>query len=150
MANSYAIKREEIFLGKKLRHGEPEGKQFVRLSSNKNARWERPVHETWQVHETIDVLSTPLEHHSATSVSSFIRKLDYYSTINAQYLNSRKTPVSWWDILAYPAGKFIANYIVKRGFLDGTHGFLHAAFMSFHSFLTRGKLYLLRNKKTAG
>jgi len=147
MAISYAIKREEIFLGKRLHHGEPAGKQFVRLSSDKNAKWVRPVHETWQVNEPVEVLSTPLEHYSAKSVSSFIRKIDYYSTINAGYLESRNAPVSWWHILAYPAGKFISNYIVKRGFLDGTHGFLHAAFMSFHSFLTRGKLWILYSKK---
>ncbi|MGB9598646.1 MAG: hypothetical protein ACPLZH_02265, partial [Minisyncoccales bacterium] len=35
------------------------------------------------------------------------------------------------------------------GFLDGVQGFVFAVLMSFHSFLVRGKLYLMlkRNKK---
>ena len=52
------------------------------------------------------------------------------------------------SILLFPAGKFIQNYFFKRGFLDGTAGFIHAALMSLHSFLVRGKLWTKYHKET--
>ena len=39
------------------------------------------------------------------------------------------------------------NYFIKFGFLDGLQGLVFAIMMSFHSFLVRGKLWLLINKK---
>jgi hypothetical protein len=91
-------------------------------------------------------LKNPLIHQSATSVGNFADKLNFYTTANAQYLFDTKTPVSWWHIIEYPVGKFVNNYIVKQGFRDGIEGFLHAVLMSFHSFLTRSKLWLLSHK----
>ena len=54
---------------------------------------------------------------------------------------------SWWKVIAYPKGKFIRNYLIKQGFRDGMPGLLLAIMMSFHSFLTRAKLYLLQMDK---
>jgi hypothetical protein len=50
-------------------------------------------------------------------------------------------------IIFYPFGKFILNYFLKLGFLDGAPGFVYAFMMSFHSFLVRGKLYTLNHAK---
>ena len=40
-------------------------------------------------------------------------------------------------------GKFVFNYFLTLGFLDGVQGLNMAVLMSFHSFLVRGKQYLL-------
>lgn len=141
---SYAVKRTEIFLGKELRYGEPAGKTFVRLSNNKSAMWKRPVHEVWDTGTHPRVLNNPLIHYSGTSIDQFVKKLNYYTEMNAHYLHTQKVRTSFIEILLYPAGKFLYNYIVKQGFRDGTHGFIHAMCMSMHSFMTRAKLYTLQ------
>lgn len=146
MTTGYRLKRQDIFLGKELKYGESGENTFVRLAEKDAGRWERPVHETWNVPGEVKQLTTPLIHESAQSVSQFVDKLNYYTTLNAQHLFEQKAQVNGWNIVAYPIGKFFQSYIVKRGFLDGTHGFVHAMFMSFHSFLTRGKLWLLYHK----
>ncbi|MFN4212849.1 MAG: hypothetical protein ACK4FL_02720, partial [Microgenomates group bacterium] len=46
-----------------------------------------------------------------------------------------------FEIIFYPLGKFILNYFIYLGFLDGPAGFAYAFLMSFHSFLVRAKLY---------
>ncbi|PIZ99552.1 MAG: glycosyltransferase family 2 protein, partial [Candidatus Levybacteria bacterium CG_4_10_14_0_2_um_filter_35_8] len=49
-------------------------------------------------------------------------------------------------IIAYPSAKFLFNYFLKKGILDGIPGLISAITMSFHSFLVRGKLWSLQNK----
>lgn len=144
MVDSFRLKRDDIFLGKKLRFGESGSNSFTRIGQKENS-WSRPVHEVWNGESEV-VLSTPLTHHAADTVGAFVDKLNFYTTTNAQHLFESKTKVVWWHIIAYPIGKFFQNYIVKQGYRDGLHGFLHAIFMSFHSFLTRSKLWLLWHK----
>lgn len=144
MIDSFRLKREDIFLGKKLRFGESGSNSFVRIGQ-KNNSWTRPVHEVWDGKHEFELM-TPLTHHTADTVAGFVDKLNFYTTINAQHLFEQKTPAHGWHIVAYPVGKFVQNYIIKQGFRDGIHGFLHAVFMSFHSFLTRSKLWLLSHR----
>src|SRR3989344_616338 len=140
MTDSFRLKRSDIFLGGTLKFGESGDSSFVRIGQ-KNNSWSRPVHEVWDAQNERE-LTVPLTHHTAKTVAGFVDKLNFYATINAQHLFEQKTPIKGWHIVAYPAGKFLQNYIVKQGYRDGVHGFLHAVFMSFHSFLTRSKLWL--------
>jgi hypothetical protein len=144
MPDSYRLKRDDTFLGKKLKFGETAHTTFVRLAK-RGQQWSRPVHEVWDAHEPID-LTHPLSHESADTVHHFVAKLNNYTTRNAEHLHEEKISVTTWHLIAYPTGKFFHNYIVKQGFRDGTHGFVHAMMMSFHSFLTRAKLWLLINQ----
>ena len=147
MADAYYLKRRDLFLGKELKHGESGSSKFIRLAKRNAGTWKRPVHEVWDVTGEIGELKTPIDHDSARSLTEFVSKLNAYTTRNVEYLRKQGVKSSAWDILAFPTGKFLQNYLLKRGFLDGSHGFVHAVLMSFHSFLTRGKLYLLWNKK---
>jgi len=61
--------------------------------------------------------------------------------------NNRKA--NFFAIIFYPMGKFLSNYFIKQGFRDGGEGFVHATLMSFHSFLVRGKLFLIWQRKQA-
>ena len=143
MSVSYKVNRTDIFLGKELKYGEPASNSFVRLAKKDAGHWIRPVHEVWDVKDETKTLTHPLTHYSGTSVTQFVSKLDSYTDRNAAYLFEQQVRVPTWHIVAYPLGKFVQNYIFKQGFRDGTHGFLHAMFMSMHSFLTRGKLWFL-------
>ena len=115
----------------------------MRLAKKNAGVWQRPVHETWNITGRIGELSQPLLHYPHPDVAQFITDINWYSTLNAHYLYSQKVHVSWWHILAYPKAKFFVDYIWYRGFLDGTAGVVVALMMSFHSFLTRAKLWLL-------
>lgn len=147
MVQGYYLRRTDVFLGKELHHGESGTNTFLRLAKKKAGMWKRPIHEVWDVKGPTEQLHTPIHHIAAQSLTEFVSKLNAYTTQNAVHLKKQGIKSSFWAVLAYPAGKFLQNYIVKRGFLDGTHGFVHAMFMSFHSFLTRAKLYLLWHKK---
>lgn len=142
----YYLRRDDIFLGKKLRYGETQHVKFLRLAQKNAGVWIRPVHEVWDVHGPTQTLTTPLIHYAHTNVAQFITAINRYTTMSARYLYDHGVHSGLWAIIAYPVGKFFQNYLWRRGFLDGTAGFVMAMMMSFHSFLVRAKLYLLWTK----
>jgi len=79
-------------------------------------------------------------------VSGFLEKINQYSTLRAKELYCAGKKTNFFEIIVYPTGKFLKNFLWNLGFLDGLPGFLHAVFMSFHSFLVRGKLWLMTHK----
>lgn len=145
--NGYYIKRQDFLFGKWLRYGETAGTKLLRLAKKDAGTWVRPVHEVWNIKGPTGVLKHPLLHFPHPNVAQFLSKINHYSTLNAQYFYKTNAPSHAWQILVYPKAKFFLNYIIRLGFLDGTQGFIFAILMSFHSFLTRGKLWLLHHKQ---
>jgi len=139
----YFIKRNDIFFGRKLRFGETNNVLLLRLARKHAGIWKRPVHEYWDVQGATGKLRNPLIHTSHTDVAQFIKKINNYTTINAEYLFINNVRANALMIIFYPLAKFLWNYIFLLGFLDGTPGAVMAIMMSFHSFLTRAKLYML-------
>jgi len=138
----FFIKRTDYMWGRELSHGETSDVRLLRLAKKGSGEWSRPVHEVWNVEGEKGNLDHPLLHFPHPTVSEFIRDVNRYSTVNANMLASKHTPVYGWHILAYPVAKFIRNYFFLSGFKDGIPGFCMAMIMSFHSFLTRAKLYM--------
>jgi len=145
--NGFIIKREDTVLGRKLVHGETSRVQLIRLGRKNTGTWRRPVHEVWDIRGNVKKLHNPIIHYPHSNVAQFISKIDYYSTVNAKYLFNNKVYSGFVSIFIYPIAKFIYNYIVLLGCLDGIEGMIVATMMSFHSFLTRAKLYQLWKSK---
>jgi glycosyltransferase involved in cell wall biosynthesis len=143
----YFLKRIDTMWGRELRYGETSDVRLLRLARKGSGVWERSVHEVWNIHGTTATLNAPLKHFPHPTTAEFLHEVNWYSTINAQLLFDSGVQVPGWHIVAYPVAKFIRNYIVHRGFSDGMPGLFIAVIMSFHSFLTRGKLYMLYHKK---
>ncbi len=142
----FRIKRDDYVFGKWLKHGETRDLRLLRLVKKGRGKWVRPVHEVWQVKGKMKELKNPLLHYPHPTVKEFLENINFYTDLNAQTFYRQGVKTGFVQILAYPAGKFIVNYFFKLGFLDGVPGLLMATFMSFHSFLTRAKLWLLWQK----
>lgn len=143
----YYLRRLDTFMGRQLRHGETGRAKFIRLARRDFGQWVRPVHETWVGQGRVGELHNPLLHHPHPNISSFLTKINTYSTLEAEYRFRQGLKSSLFKIALYPLAKFKWNYFVKLGFLDGTPGAIMAIMMSFHSYLTWTKLYLLWHKK---
>lgn len=144
--SAYYLKRRDTFLGRDLKHGETGHARFLRLAKKDFGTWQRPVHERWVGQGRVGQLSSPLLHHPHATVSSFLAKINLYSTLEAEYRFKQSIKSSLFKIALYPLAKFKWNYFVKLGFLDGTPGAIMAIMMSFHSYLTWTKLFLLWQK----
>lgn len=141
--NGFFLKREDVMWGMALGHGETERVRLLRLAKKGKGEWERPVHEVWNISGFVGTLIHPLLHTPHSDVAHFLHDINIYSTINAKYFFQAGVRGSWWQVVAYPTAKFIQNYILRKGFLDGMPGITVALMMSFHSFLTRAKLWQL-------
>ena len=105
------------------------------------------VHETWQLEGKIGELEGGIAHYPHQSIDEFLKEVNFYTTLRAEELFDQKVRVVFWHIAAYPIAKLFKNFVLKLGFLDGIEGIIFATMMSFHSFLVRGKLWLLWQKK---
>lgn len=146
--DGYLIKREDIFLGKKMKGGDVGNVWLLRLGKKSKGKWVGAVHEDWKIVGNISRFSNPIQHKSHKNLRDFIKKINFYSTLRAKELKKSGIDCSFVDIILYPKIKFTNLYFIKMGFRDGLHGFVHAVFMSMYSFLVRGKLYqMYRNDK---
>ncbi len=146
--DGYMIRRTDYMWGRTLEYGETAHVSLLRLAKKGSGGWERTVHEVWNCTGRIGTLLTPLLHFPHPTIAEFIRDVNKYSTSNAALLAGAKTPAPAWHIVAYPAAKFIRNYLWLQGYKDGVPGFCMAMIMSFHSFLTRAKLYMHYHART--
>lgn len=137
----FYLKRRDFIFGRWLKFGETARVRLLRLARRKAGRWEGAVHEVLKIKGKTKELKNPLLHYPHPTTSQFLEKIDQYSTIRARELYGRRKKTNFFEIITYPVGKFLKNYFWNLGFLDGLPGFLHAVFMSFHSFLVRGKLW---------
>jgi len=135
------IQRKDFFLGKMLRYGETGTIRFLRLAKRNSGLWERSVHEIWNVKGTVIQTKSWMNHYPHKTIREFLDDINTYSTLQADIFLSEGKTVSLWHMIAYPVGKFLMNFYWKLGFLDGHQGMIMALCMSYHSFLTRAKLW---------
>jgi len=140
----FFLKRDDVLWGRVLTHGETANVRLLRLAKKDSGIWKRSVHEVWDVPGVVGTLSCALKHTPHPTVANFLSDVNEYSTLNAKYFFEHKTRTNVFEIIGYPTAKFVQNYIWRKGFLDGMPGMIVALMMSFHSFLTRGKLWQLQ------
>lgn len=145
--DGFYIRRADFMWGKRLKYGETGNAWRLRLAKKTAGKWEWEVHEVWKVKGLIGKLVNPIFHYPhGGKLEEFIREVNFYTDIKASELFDKKVKVIFWIILLYPLGKFLNIYFLKRGFMDGIRGLILAIMMSFHSFLVRGKLWLMCEK----
>lgn len=145
--DGYLIERKDIWMGKRLVGGESGSALILRLGKKSVGKWDRRVHETWLINGKIGKLKHPIYHLPHLTIFSFVKKIGEYSSLHASENKSEGKSPSLSKIVIYPIGKFMKNYIVKKGYKDGVNGFVSAMLMSFHSFLAWSQLWISKNKK---
>jgi len=143
----YFMKRIDTMWGRELKHGETRDVRLLRLARRGAGKWNREVHEVWEVTGQTKTCTHPLLHSPHPDVQTFMSQINRYTTINASVFYKKGVRAKTITIVLYPVAKFFQNYIIKLGLLDGTVGFVHAMMMAFHSFLTRAKLWQLDHHK---
>lgn len=145
--NGFYIKRIDYFLGNKINFGEVWGKKYIRLAKKTKGHWKRRVHEYWYIEGKIGVLKHPIIHKTNNTLGEFLKKINFYSDLHAIENKFVGKKSNLFKIIFYPIIKFKLNFFFKLGFLDGIYGFIHAIFMSLHSFLSWSKLWIIQKKE---
>ncbi len=95
----------------------------------------------------VGFLKGDLLHYSYDSIASHVIQTDKFTTIAARaaFLEGKKS--SLFKIATRPFLKFIRDYFIKRGFLDGRYGFIICCINSLYALLKYSKLYDLEKGK---
>jgi glycosyltransferase involved in cell wall biosynthesis len=145
----FYIKRKDFIYGKEIKHGEMGKMKLLRLARNGAGKWKRNVHEYWDVAGRTKTLNSPLYHYPHANLREFISSINWFSTLHAKENKKEGKKSNLVRIIFWPIGHFVVNWILRRGFMDGTHGFVIAFIMSFHSFLAWSKLWMYQKSYKA-
>lgn len=135
------VQRQDVFYGRKLKWGETGRHWLLRLAARSTIHFERPVHEVAVVDGVKSMAPIVLLHYAHPTISDFWQAISRYSLMEAQYRANQNQRFSIWQLIFYPPAKFILNYFLKLGFLDGWQGLVYAIMMSIHSLMVRVFLY---------
>jgi len=100
-------------------------------------------------------LDGPLLHYSNPSISSFLKKMDLYTTQDAillskgkkaGLLNKKIRKVGVYSLFVEPMLLFFYYYVYGLGFMDGFRGIILASLFSYYLFIERIKLWEIINK----
>lgn len=125
--NAFRLPRRNHFFGTWLRHGGQYPDAQLRLFRRGRARFPcRHVHEKLEVDGAVGSLREGMEHYTNPTPVEAFRKLDFYSTFNAELWareGRRATAGMAIRYLAYmPTSRFLRRYLLKGGFRDGWAG----------------------------
>mgnify|MGYP000205161446 CR=1 FL=1 len=83
-------------------------------------------------------------HYSYYSREEHIAQIHKFSSIGAKALHQQGVRSSWLKLLIKPMARFIKNFIVFRGFLDGRDGFTISRLSAYANYLKYSKLLKLQ------
>jgi glycosyltransferase involved in cell wall biosynthesis len=125
--DAYFLKRSTNFCGTFIRHGSWYPDKQCRLWDKTKGDWQGTIHEKWRLFEPYKkygTLSGNLLHYSFNSISDYLEMTDRYTTLSAEEALQKGKNVSLLKLIWGPKFKFIQDYIIRLGFLDGYAGYV--------------------------
>jgi (heptosyl)LPS beta-1,4-glucosyltransferase len=142
----YRVPRVSFYLGRWMRSTDMYPDHQLRLYDRRHARWDGlHVHESVKVDDgSIGYLKSELQHHPYKDLSEHLIRMDLYTTLAARQMFERGRRATRRQLLFHPVAAFVRNYIVKRGFRDGTAGLIVSLVNSYYVMLKFAKLWELQ------
>jgi glycosyltransferase involved in cell wall biosynthesis len=147
---AYEFSRMTNFCGKWIKHGGWYPDTKIRIWEKGKGKWiGEGVHETLQLDENTKVikLNGDLLHYSIDSISQHIDQIQKFTTLAARELHQKGKTTSVVTILFNSWFKFVRDYFIRLGFLDGFYGFVIAFNSAYATYLKYLKLYDLNKSK---
>ena len=100
--SGYYIGRRDFMWGRELTAGEAGSIKLLRLGKKGIGKWERQVHEYWDIRDKVGKLSHSLLHYPHPTLSSFIGSVNKMSSLHAKANNKEGKRSSLLIILFWP------------------------------------------------
>ena len=143
-----AIPRKNYFMGKMMHSCYPD--YILRFLKREKCNWPPVIHASPEVEGRIIRIPSArrdlaFEHLANDSVADIIRKNNTYSDYEVP--RRRKKNYGKMALFYRPLYRFVKSYLLKRGFLDGCPGLIHAVLDAGYQFEIVAKLMEERQKK---
>lgn len=144
-AAGYRLRRVTWHLGRWIRSTDWYPDYQLRLYDRRTGRWneERLVHESVQVQGPVVTLRRELQHYPYRDLSHHFSTMERYTTLAARQMLHEGRRARLVDLMVHPPAAFLRNYVLRRGFLDGTAGLIVSAMNAFYVFLKFARLWEL-------
>lgn len=147
----YSIGRRNFMLEREVRYSGLQRDRVTRLFHRKHARYpNRRVHADLLVDGPAGMLHHKMDHFYIRSFDHMIAKMTRYANWGAAQMFIDGKHTSAFGIIAHPIGKFVRDYIVNLGFLDGTRGLISVGMHVYYTFWKYAKLWELTELKRLG
>ena len=144
----YEIPRSSYYCGRFMRHSGWSPDYVRRLFRRGTARFSpAPVHESLQTDRSVGRMTASLEHWSFRTMEDVLDKVNRYSSLSAPVVLERGDRPTLFTAICHGAAAFFRTYFLRRGFLDGSHGFMLAVSNAEGSYYRYVKAMLIRQPK---
>jgi glycosyltransferase involved in cell wall biosynthesis len=146
-ARGYRVPRVTFHLGRWLRTTDFYPDFQTRLYDRRAAQWRgRYVHESVSVNGSVGQLRNELEHYSYRDLRDHLERVNQYSTLAARQMHEAGRRAGPFELILHPPAAFLRNYVLRRGFMDGTAGLTVSAMNAYSVFLKFAKLWELQTQ----
>jgi glycosyltransferase involved in cell wall biosynthesis len=158
-SDGFRMNRLSSYCGKWIRHSGWYPDPKLRLYDSTRGSWQgiEPHDELRMVPgASVGFLQGDILHYTYYTAEEHLRQTDKFSTIAARALITQGRPVHFYMIIINPLAKFIRNYLLRLGFLDGYVGFhicmiaCKYTYMKYRKALHFKKLQNVMGQKNAG
>ena len=147
--HGYRMPRVTFHLGRWVRTTDFYPDFQTRLYDRHAARWRgQYVHESVDVDGTVGRLRNELEHYSFRDLDDHLARLNHYTALAARQMHEAGRRAGPLDLLVHPPAAFVRNYVLRRGFLDGTAGLTLSLVNAASVFLKLAKLWELERARS--
>ncbi len=151
--SAFEFRKKNYFLGHFMRYG---GWYHYSLHFFRRTQgvYEGVIHETLKVKGSIGKIEAAVLHYPFRSIQQFVERHNGYSKREALAEREEKgcLPLNEinYNLYQKPVKRFFKFYVRKRGFLDGTHGFIFSVLFAWVHFINWAKYWELcvGDKKT--
>lgn len=149
--DGYCFNRRNNYAGKWIRYCGWYPDRKLRLVYRPSAQWGGiNPHDILQLKnkEKGKFLKGDILHYTYDSISDHVRQTNYFTDINAQHSFDKGIRSNIFKIVTRPIFKFIRDYFLKLGFLDGRYGFIICSINAMGAMLKYAKIMDLQKART--
>jgi len=145
--DGYFIPRRNFFLGREIKNcGWYPDYQMRLFKKSKTKVDSRKVHEGFLVSGNTGRLASPFIHYTHNSLHITFKKINEYSTLEAEELYLQKKAGAL-NIILNPFAAFLSHYFHRKGYKEGIHGLMVSLLHAATKMLTYMKMWDLQNRE---
>jgi glycosyltransferase involved in cell wall biosynthesis len=148
---AYSVGRLNFMLGRPVRFSGLQRDRVTRLFHRGHARYpNKRVHADLVVDGETRPLRHRMRHYYIRSFDHMIAKMTRYANWSAAQMFIEGKTTGLWGIFAHPFGKFVRDFVLNLGFLDGARGLISVGMHVYYTFWKYAKLWELQQLKRLG
>jgi glycosyltransferase involved in cell wall biosynthesis len=148
---AYSVGRLNFMLGKPVRFSGLQRDRVTRLFHRAHARYpNKRVHADLLVDGETGRLAHKMDHFYIRSFDHMIAKMTRYANWGAAQMFIDGKTTNLFGIIGHPLGKFVRDFFINLGFLDGTRGLISVGMHVYYTFWKYAKLWELTQLKRLG